>query len=233
MTPAEAKRHRKQLFKEIGNELRAKDKITLAQLRARIHEARAKRKEAVANAKHNCKAARRALKERQKAERERLKYEQQAERIARRGSCESSKQQASVEGGRFVSGVENELRATRAELRNIERAGKAPRLRSTSGERRAESDDAVRRNIPEDLVPVFDKVRTKIKTSPRRSRSEAFLEWAHENPEEIVAIQQADADRYLKELIAKEKEQGRIMRKATRYKPSREEVLKRLADVPF
>lgn len=233
MTPAQARAQRKQLMKEIGNELRAKDRITLHQIRARIHEAQAKRKEAVAHARHNCKAARSALKQRQKAERERLKYDQQAARIARRGSCESSKQQASVEGREGIQKHRAELRMTRAEQAVIERAGKAPKLRSTARERSQESDDAVRRNIPSDLGPVFEKVKSRIKGTARRSRSEAFLEWAHENPDEIVSIQQADADHYLRELVAQEKAQGRIMRKATRYKPTGEELKKRLADVPF
>jgi hypothetical protein len=233
MTPTQAKAHRKQLMKEIGNELRAKDRIHLNQIRTRIVEARAARREAIAEAKHQCKAARIALKQKQVAERERIKADQAAERIERRGSCKSSKAQADVEGKGRIVGLRGELHATAKEQRVIERAGKAPRLRSTSGERRAESDDAVRSNIPENLVPVFNKVKAKIKGSARRSRSEAFLEWAHENPEEVLDFQQHDADRYLKELVAQEKEQGRIMRKASRYKPTKEDVAKRLADVPF
>lgn len=234
MTPAQAKAQKKQLLKEIGNELRAKDRIVLHQLRARIHEAQAKRKLMVANAKHHCKTARSALREKQTAERARLKYDQQAERLTRRGSCDSSTQQANIEGAQEVLRERQSLRHTAQEQRVIDRAGKAPRQRSTSRERAQESDDRVRSNIPQDLIPVFEKVKAKIKGSTRRSRSEAFLEWAHENPEEIVAIQQADADKFLKELIAQEKAQGRIMRKATRYtRMSKGEVEKRLADVPF
>ena len=37
-------------------------------------------------------------------------------------------------------------------------------------------------------------MKKKIKGGPRRSRTEAFLEWAEENPGEIVAIQQAGAE---------------------------------------
>ena len=233
MTPTQSTAHRKQLMREIGNELRAKDRIHLHQIQTRIVEARAARREAVAEAKHQCKAARVALTAKQKAERERIRADQAAERLERRGTCHASKAEASSAGKRRIGELRGELRHTAKEQRVIERAGKAPRLRSTSGERRAESDDAVRSNLPENLVPVFNKVKARIKGSARRSRSEAFLEWAHENPDEVLELQQHDADRYLKELIAQEKEQGRIMRKATRYKPSREEVAKRLADVPF
>lgn len=234
MTPAQHKSNHRQLMKEIGNELRAKDRITLNQIRARIHEAQAKRRVDVANARHSCRAARTALRERQEAERERLKYDQAAARIARRGACQQSQDQARSEGRAAVDQWKGNLHSTRKEQKVIERAGKAPRLRSTSRERSQESDDQVRSNIPHELVPVFNKVRAKMKASSRRSRTEAFLEWAHENPDEIVQVQQADADRDLKRLIAQEKEQNRVMRKATRYtKLSKEEVTKRLADVPF
>jgi hypothetical protein len=85
--------------------------------------------------------------------------------------------------------------------RQIRRAGKPPRERSTRRERSQEDDDAVRRNLPPVLVAVFDKHRKSFKGSARRSRTEQFLEWAEENPDELVAIQQAEADLALKELL--------------------------------
>jgi hypothetical protein len=112
----------------------------------------------------------------------------------------------------------------------IDRAGRAPRLRSTSRERSQESDDAVRSNLPEDLVPVFDSVRKQIKGTARRTRTEAFLEWAEENPDEVVQVQQAKADRFLRELLAEQKRHVHGMRKTGRHDA---ELARRLADVPF
>jgi hypothetical protein len=58
-------------------------------------------------------------------------------------------------------------------------------------ERAGESDDTVIQDLeahhPE-LVPVFRKIRAQIKASPRRSRTEAMLEWAEENPDEVAAM---------------------------------------------
>src|SRR4029078_1493764 len=66
------------------------------------------------------------------------------------------------------------------------RAHERPRaLRSTSGERRQESDDEVRSNLEPDMVRVFDVVRKQIKGNLRKSRTEAFLQWAEENPSEV------------------------------------------------
>ena len=48
---------------------------------------------------------------------------------------------------------------------------------------------------------LFNKVRRNIKGSDRRSRSEAFLEWAEENPGEIYAMQEQEAAREIKRLV--------------------------------
>jgi hypothetical protein len=76
------------------------------------------------------------------------------------------------------------------------------RLRSTRGERRAESDDEVRGNLPPEMIGVFEKVRRHIKGSARKTRTEAFLEWAEENPGEVWAMQSAEAERDLHRMIA-------------------------------
>jgi hypothetical protein len=49
-------------------------------------------------------------------------------------------------------------------------------------ERRAESDDEVRSNLPADLVALFERVKGGIKASPRMSRTEVFLQYAEEHP---------------------------------------------------
>lgn len=64
-----------------------------------------------------------------------------------------------------------------------------------------QSDDAVRRNLPPDLVPVFDAIKGRIKGSPKRSRTETFLQWVEENPGEVVAMQDKRAERELRALL--------------------------------
>ena len=73
-------------------------------------------------------------------------------------------------------------------------------VRSVYRERTSESDDEVLGNIPRGLVKVFDKVRRHIKGSDRKSRTEAFLEWVEENPGEVYAIQERDAEREVRRL---------------------------------
>lgn len=54
-----------------------------------------------------------------------------------------------------------------------------------------ESDDNVRGNIPAELLPVFEKVKRQIKGSPNISRTEAFLHYVEENPDDVQAIVEA------------------------------------------
>jgi hypothetical protein len=82
-------------------------------------------------------------------------------------------------------------------------------------------------------VPVFAAVRKQIKGGPRRTRTEAFLEWAEENPDEILAVQEAQAEQYLKELVKKQRELGRTVRKADRYTQPPEKLRELLTGVPF
>ncbi|HLO20161.1 MAG TPA: hypothetical protein VK192_06675, partial [Sphingomicrobium sp.] len=84
----------------------------------------------------------------------------------------------------------------------------------TAAERRQESDDEVRSNLSEDMVPVFDKVARYIKPGPRRTRTEAFLEWAEENPDAVLEAQQLAADKYLNELLAEEARHARSLRRS-------------------
>jgi hypothetical protein len=65
------------------------------------------------------------------------------------------------------------------------------------------------------------------------AKAEQFLEWAEENPDELIAIQQAEADRALKELLREQRELDRTVRSAKRYKQSPEVLARLLAGVPF
>jgi hypothetical protein len=233
MTPTEAKQQRRKLQKEIAAELRAQDRIKLHQLDQHITAARKNRRAALIEVRRICKLARFELKERQKQERERVRDEQRRQRLERRVGCQAARVATSLDGKSEIERLRLERKRTKAEQRIIERAGKVVRVRSTAKERKQESDDTVRRDIPAELVPVFDKVRARIKGSARRSRSEEFLEWAHENPDEVLAVQQADADRYLVKLVKEQRAHKGEMRKASRYKLTDEQVKKRLADVPF
>jgi restriction endonuclease len=75
-----------------------------------------------------------------------------------------------------------------------------------AAELRAESDDEVRRDLGDDqeLEALWEKVKHKIKGSARRSRTEAFLEYVHDHPEdldELRAQQELQWEREAEELF--------------------------------
>jgi len=225
---------RKLLQRELARHLKEQDRAKLAELRARIHSARVNRRAAVTAARSLCRSARVDLRDRQRLERERLRDEQRSARASGRSVCETNKSTARVRGLEHEAAVRGELREERSLQRDVRHAeGRLKIRRSSARERAQESDDAVRHNLPAELVPVFDAVKSRIKPGPRRSRTEAFLEWAEENPDEIVSIQQVQADQDLATLLEQEKTHYREMRKTKRYRQEAAELRKALAGVPF
>lgn len=229
MTPAQQKRS---IQRELAHDLRQKDREVLHMLRSKISNARLRRHARICGARSECRRLRRALQEHQRQERFDLRQSQRVERLNGRAACRVDSALARSLGTKEVNEGKADLRAERALQRQVRNAGKSV-VRSTALERREESDDAVRRNLPAELVPVFDSIKGKIKGSPRKSRTEAFLQWAEENPGEVVASEQADADVYLEKLLQAEREHVKAMRKATRYQKSPEALRELLQDVPF
>jgi hypothetical protein len=90
-----------------------------------------------------------------------------------------------------VLDVQNQLEAERESEARIrrERASrkkKAGPARRAGAIRKAESDYEVEGNIDPDLVPVWHRVKNRIRTAgSRASRTEAFLEWVAENRREV------------------------------------------------
>lgn len=195
-----AKFDKAKLKREIERERRQRAELRLRELRVLIDEARKARDEAIQAVRADCRVKRQELRE----------------------SCALRAARARAAGNQVVE----ERRAAAKEERKYERmlrAGDRPsRLRSTRRERARESDDEVRANLSADMVPIFDAVRRHIKGTERKSRTEAFLEWAEENPGEVFSLMQHQADRELARLIA---EQERLERQTRRARLA--------ADVPF
>lgn len=192
---------KKRLRRELERDRRAKVRERLKELARLIREARKMRREAVQAVREECAAARKAAS----------------------SSCALRAQREREIGAERIAARKLELEAERRDeklLRAADRRGR-PRVRATSSERRRESDDEVRANIPDGLVPVFDSVRRFIKGTPRKSRTEAFLEWTEENADEVYAIRNRQADREIAKLIAEQDRLERLNRRAS------------LADVPF
>jgi hypothetical protein len=118
--------------------------------------------------------------------------------------------------------VRKRTRTELAELAKAERAARADehRERSVQGvirrkekqrakalELRSESDDEVRANLDPALQSVWNEMKAAFKGEPgRRTRTEAFLEWAEANPDEVLTLQialaEADAERFVAEQAA-------------------------------
>jgi hypothetical protein len=138
---------------------------------------------------------------------EQIVREARAARDAARQDAKAKCTPASEELARLTAEValldeqqENE-RSYQRELRKVDDALASTRRRGPSAaERRSESDDEVRHNIPEELVPLFENVRKTIKASDRMSRTEAFLRYAEENPDEVLQAQMEHAEKKVRKM---------------------------------
>jgi hypothetical protein len=182
---------KKRLRREIEKARKETLKARLTELAGLIKAERAKRWEAIRAVQLDCRLQRQQL----------------------RDSCGLRRLQASEAGRKAIEQAQGILVTERRDERRLASAGMPRKARATARERAGESDDEVRANLAPELVRVFDKVRRHIKGSPRKSRTEAFLQWAEENPGEVYEIQQHDADRYLAQLLAEEARTAREMRR--------------------
>lgn len=198
--------NKKKLRRELERDRREKQHRRVLELRALISLAVLKRREQRAGIRLQCRTARVKLRE----------------------QCALRQERAKLEGARAIEERRRELHEERATERLLRSADRRVAVkRSSSKERRQESDDEVRANIARDLVPAFDKYKRQIKGTVRKTRTEAFLQWAEENPGEIYALQNEQADREIAEMVA---EHNREARKVHRRPIS---ARKMLADVPF
>ncbi|MGO8996098.1 MAG: hypothetical protein ACLQVI_22535 [Polyangiaceae bacterium] len=211
-----SRRVRKALLRDIDRDLKKKAQATLADLRARLRAARAAHKEALKGAVARCREHRLAVREKLQAERAQalaeLRAKGEAERDEARGVCAVDKGDAeratrgAVEGARAELGKE---RAYQEDLKRIERGNRASSRttkRATAAERRSESDDVVRGNIPPELVGLFERIKRSIKGGPRETRTEAFLRWAEEHPSEYLEAMEDKTEALIRDLERQQRE---------------------------
>ena len=161
-----------------------------------------------------CKVSReRALasaRERLRIETAKLRQEVREAKQAERNRCLARRVKTSLGTRVAADKLREEARRISEKEREVQ-AGKALEGRSkaraiTLRERSEESDDEVRSNLDPGLIPIFDVVRRQIKGSPRISRTEAFLQWTEENPDEIWQMREADSARQVRALMKAEHE---------------------------
>lgn len=196
---AESRKQRSEIARQIEREIKAKNRARLVELRGVLRSARAERRAAIRAAREACAARRRLPTVRQ------LARELAEKKKAARSACDADITAARALSDR-VAGARGELLAERryqGEIRRIEsanraRARAAPRARGR--ERRQESDGEVRANIPPELAALFDRVKRQIKGSSRESRTEAFLRYAEEHPDEQWGALEDRTDEVIREL---------------------------------
>lgn len=167
-----------------------------------------------------------------------LRRELEAEKLALRETCHARKADVRKAGFEAEDEARKILEAERhfvAEMRGFEKSAKArlAKARTTRTERRQESDAEVIANIPTELRPVFQRVKGGIKPGLRKTRTEAFLEWAEAHPEEIARAQADAADRAVAALVREHAAHEKKMRAPSRYRRSASELARELAEVPF
>jgi len=181
---------KRQLRREIERARRLEYKDRLIELRGRIVAARLAKKQAIRSVQADCARA----------------------RVEARLSCQERAARAKELGNFVINSGAEALVGERVLERQIRRGDKPRALRSTSKERRQESDDEVRSNLPPAMVGAFNKVKRHIKGNTRKSRTEAFLEWAEQNPEEMFAMMGHETDRQLEALVAEHYRTERLAR---------------------
>lgn len=199
---------KKRLMKEIEADRRKTVAGKLRELRALVKAARQVRRERLAGIRLQCRAARIKL---------RTVCGVRAERAKREGAEAIAARQKEVRDEEQLERLQRD--ADTRHRKGVVRAGVSSRARAR--ERVQESDDEVRMNIPASMVEVFNKVRRHIKGSDRKSRTEAFLQWAEENPGEVYAVQEAEARKEIRKMVS---EHNRIARR---------HQMTELDDVPF
>ncbi len=218
--------------REIRKYAREADRARQRAIKTKLREMRRARPQRLREIREACRVARLNVRSRVIALREEtraaLRESVLAMRQAQRGDCELTKAATKDDFARRIGAAGAELGAEREHYRT--KFGRRGATRTTAKERREESDDDVRRNLPPELVAVFNRIGRSVKASPRRSRTEAFLQWVHDNEDEAHAIVYEAIDRDVDRLV---REQEAIARRL-RQKHRGESALDALAaDIPF
>ena len=211
-------------MQQIAREHRKQQRTHLADLRAQVRQARAERKAALEEAKSRCRAERLAARQRVQAIRQRVLEELRqtvaAERVSARDACTVRLSTARGISDR-IARVRAELEAERTfrrDIRRIERANvqrTRQAHRTTAAEHRSQSDEVVLGNIPPELAGLWQRVKRSIHGSDRMSRTESFLKYAEEHPDEVLAVIEDRTNALVRELEARQRDASRALQEPT------------------
>lgn len=219
---------------------READRAKLKKLRAAISTARSTRRDQTRAVRDTCKAERVALSERAKLERQKLSESIARMRAEAKRLCGVRRDDVRHETGEAIARAVAALGDERKLQRTLKVWAKPATCpisgrRTSARERNEESDCEVRGNLSDaGLRAVFEAVKGRIKATGRRTRTEAFLEWVHDHPDEAAAIQYAAEEAAVAELIAQEEATRRRLETPRFYKAASDRKLREsLEAVPF
>lgn len=185
-----------------------------------------------------CRELRAKLSEDARRRRENLSQAIKAERLALRGTCGTRLADARAATDRAIA----EARKTAIDLHRLRAAARTPAQTAAAERARLrgalaikESDDEVRRNLSPDLAIVWERMKHKpgMRASKHATRTERFLQWVHDHPNDAQRMIIEHAERgHLEE----ETEAQYRRRKAEEERPRRGRARAsraELADIPF
>lgn len=197
---------RKQILRDLEQDHGRKERGKLRSLRGALTEARQNRREAIIHVKALCRLSFARYKRSAKVRRDALERELAAERDAAQAQCRSATDRATRRGDAGITAARGALSAEKLEQRTRKIWVEPRRQRDarSRAERRAESDDEVAHNIERELVPIWQKLRHRIRGSERRSRTEAFLEYVHDHSAEIAELREKLIEAEIERLVAEQ-----------------------------
>lgn len=220
MSTSAHRENRRALARAVKEEQARIRRAALEALRSQIETIRRRRRELLGRVREQCARARARTQERIKARRAEVRAALERElgemRQAERNRCalRQARVRHETESARERLRREAKERAAAEALaRRVERHRARTMKRHARAERQKESDDEVRSNIDDELVPVFNVVKAKLRARPGMSRTEAFLHWIEENPSEVWALREDLAERKLRALLKEEERAARELRK--------------------
>jgi uncharacterized membrane protein YccC len=229
VTERQAAKQRERVRRELERDYKKKGRAHLKQLRERIRHAKRWRSERLRQVRAMCRRGLKIAREQAKVLRAELRAraktaaerEIEALRAKQRAACEARKEQADAQAADSIARAMQRFDAERKYQETVRRHEKPATLGRAAAQRRRveqlrQSDDEVRANIPDELVPVWAEVKRKFKDEPRRTRTEAFLEWAAEHPSDVQRIADAKIEESIAELV---REEARERRELERHTP--------------
>lgn len=192
------------LRREVETDRKVKERLRLKELREHLLAAQRLRHVKIKRVRALCSAAHQRYLESSRARRSALFAELRAERQANASSCSAALERVSGSAEQKVSAARAAFGEARRHQRqqavwdrSLAQPGTQSLGKALAAHRAREREEEVERNIPDELLPVWRAVKSRVHATDRMDRTEAFLQWVHDHSAEVYRILDADAARHL------------------------------------